>query len=127
MDKFNIKISRSQLMELCSNLGLSEEVLEDIYHLWNQKQEKITNDIEDLLKSESAPRKRLIMDHSFDGNKGEEKFLAGYDPLQELVFVTDSPYGYSLNVVPLSVFVTDEYEIPVAAEQEEILKDDLPF
>lgn len=95
--------------------------------MWNQKQEKITNDIEDLLKSGSAPRKRLIMDHSLGGNKGEEKFLAGYDPLQELVFVTDSPYGYSLNVVPLSVFVTDEYEIPVAAGQEEILKDDLPF
>lgn len=126
------EFTRDHLIGVCGNLGLGQNELDYLFQLWNEKQDEVKNRIHKLLTKEPKAQNRIVIDHEANRDREKEVCLVGYDPLQELVFLTDTPHssGY-ISSACLHEFVIERYEIlpweTESSETEEALKDDLPF
>lgn len=129
MYKHKLELTIDDLVEVCTNIGLEEMELDRICQLWNQAKEAVKADMEELVKTEPTTQNRKITNH--ESGYGACDCLVGYDPVQELAFVSER-YGSSARLVPLSKFITRRYEIGDARMREGpadqfLSEDDLGF
>lgn len=115
--------TKNQLTEVCRNLGLEEAEVSRLSDLWDQKKETVRKNIMSLIELTDL-RSRTVTNHESDGEASKEKYLLGYDSVQDLVFITDYPSVHFITAVPLDHFVTYRYEaVPV----EKVENVTLPF
>lgn len=117
------EITKNQLTEVCRNLGLEEAEVARLSDLWDRKKETVRKNIMSLIELTDVGS-RTVTNHESDGEGSEEKYLLGYDSVQDLVFVTNYPSSRFITAVPLDHFVTYRYEVIPVEKVENVT---LPF